>query len=251
MDRLRKKRTRQLLVWLTALALIISACAWYVTDYYHADAAAIAAFQPQTAAVTLRNRATAYGSGDAQTGFIFYPGGKVEHTSYEPLMHQLASMGVLCVLVEMPFNLAVLDTNAAEGIRNMYPQISSWYIGGHSLGGSMAAFYAAAHPDQFDGIVLLGAYSSKDLSDTTLWALSIYGSEDRVMNRSKYDACRANLPGNLTEIVIDGGCHAGFGLYGPQNGDGTPTIPAHEQIRLTAQAIHAFMAQGAADAQSP
>ena len=56
-------------------------------------------------------------------------------------MKACADKGVLCVLIEMPFNLAVLDMNAAEGIRVKYPEIENWYIGGHSLGGSMAASY--------------------------------------------------------------------------------------------------------------
>ena len=187
---------------------------------------------------------------EARAGFIFYPGGKVDHTAYAPLMQALAKEGVLCVLTDMPFHLAVLDMNAADGIREMYPDIGRWYLGGHSLGGSMAAYYAAAHADQLQGLVLLGSYSSKDLSATGLEVLSIYGSEDQVMNRSKYNACRAMLPADLTELILEGGCHAGFGLYGPQKGDGTPAISAEEQIRQTAQAIHAFMVKEESDAQN-
>ena len=79
-------------------------------------------------------------------GFIFYPGGKVEYTAYAPLM---------CVLLKMPLNLAVLDVNAADSVFDMFPEISSWYIGGHSLGGSMAASYALENTDKLEGLVLL------------------------------------------------------------------------------------------------
>ena len=72
-------------------------------------------------------------------------------------------------------------------------------------------------------------------------AFGIYVSEDGVLNREKYEADRANLPQDTTETVIDGGCHAGFGSYGAQNGDGTPTISAEEQQQQTADEPAAWM----------
>ena len=74
----------------------------------------------------------------ATKGFIFYPGGKVEHSAYQPLMAACAQKGILCILVQMPFNLAVLDINAAEGIQAQYPEIETWYIGGHFHGGILS-----------------------------------------------------------------------------------------------------------------
>ena len=75
------------------------------------------------------------------------------------------------------------------------------------------------------------------MSGTDIKALSIYGSEDKVINLSKYNECKGNLPKDLTEFVIDGGCHAYFGMYGPQDGDGTPSISNTEQIQITATKI--------------
>ena len=92
-----------------------------------------------------------------------------------------------------------------------------------------------------DGLVLLAAYSTADLTDSGLRVYSTYGSEDGVLNREKYEADRTNLPQDTTETVIDGGCHAGFGSYGAQKGDGTPTISAEEQQRQTADALAAWM----------
>jgi dienelactone hydrolase len=161
----------------------------------------------------------------------------VEYTAYIPLMKALASEGILGVLVEMPFHLAVLDIDAAEGIREQYPQVEQWYIGGHSLGGSMAAAYLAEEADDFEGLILLGSYSTTDLSETDLSVVSIYGSEDLVMNREKYEENKANLPDEFSEVILDGGCHAYFGMYGAQEGDGTPEISNEEQIALTVDAI--------------
>ena len=221
------------------LAVIFGACAIYLGDYYRADEGAIAVFAPEdnVSVSTIDGGNVVFEPQGATVGFIFYPGGKVEANAYQPLLAELAREGVLCVLVEMPFNLAVFDINAADGIQEQYPEIEDWYIGGHSLGGSMAASYLADHTDEYEGLILLGSYSTADLSDTDLDVLSIYGSEDKVLNREKYDENKSNLPDDFCEVVIEGGCHAYFGMYGAQDGDGTPTISNHEQIRLTVESI--------------
>lgn len=219
------------------IAVIAAACGAYLNSYYRADSDSIAAF---SADFTVQGREVAdgviaYEPEKAVAGLIFYPGGLVEYTAYEPLMQACAEKGILCVLLKMPFHLAVLDMNAADGVQAQFPQIEKWYIGGHSLGGAMASSYAAKHTDEFDGVVLLGAYATEDIR--SLNVISLYGSEDKVMNKEKYDEYISNLPADFTEIVIEGGCHAGFGMYGPQDGDGTPAITAAEQIKLTSAAV--------------
>ncbi len=242
MSFLADKRKRKIFITATsvivALAVIVGVCAIYLGDYYRADNEAIGAFLPQGSTWKEEPDGTIVFEPEGATkGFIFYPGGKVEHTAYIPLMQACAEQGILCVLVEMPFNLAVFDVSAADGIQEEYPQIEDWYIGGHSLGGSMAASYLADHTEGYEGLILLGSYSTADLSDTDLAVLSIYGSEDQVLNREKYGENKSNLPSDFIEVVIDGGCHAYFGMYGAQDGDGTPTIGNEEQIRLTVEEI--------------
>ena len=239
----RKRRKSIIGIVLISMVVLIAICAFYLGDYYHANEKAIAAFE-NDAAITvteLENGNLVFEPESAKTGLIFYPGGKEEYTSYIPLMKACADQGILCVLVEMPFNLAVFDVNAADGIQEKYPEIEEWYIGGHSLGGSMAASYLADNAEEYDGLILLGSYAATDLSDTDLDVLSIYGSEDKVMNREKYDDNKSNLPEDFTEIVIDGGCHAYFGMYGAQDGDGTPVITNEEQIALTVEQVVEIM----------
>ena len=247
MNIFKDKKKRRIFLWISVplliIAILFSACAIYVSDYYRADLGAIEAFSSFGAAeqVTLKDGTIAFEPKNAKVGFIFYPGGKVEYTAYIPLMKSLSSMGIMCALVEMPFNLAVLDINAADEVKASFPQIEHWYIGGHSLGGSMAASYVSEHADEFEGLVLLGSYSTADLTDTSLSVLSIYGSEDGVMNKEKYDSSRSNLPSTLHEEIIKGGNHAFFGMYGAQEGDGTPSISNSEQIYRTALSISLFM----------
>jgi len=228
-----------LIVVLTVVLACAAAFAVYVNDYYHAEDIAVQAMAAnETVSVyELSDSLTVFAPEEPLAGLIFYPGGKVEHTAYAPLLRTCAEQGILCVLVRMPCNLAVLNVNGADGIREQFPEVDRWYIGGHSLGGAMAASYAANHTEELDGLVLLAAYSTEDLTQSGLTVCSIYGSEDGVLNKEKYDADRANLPGSAAEVVIDGGCHAGFGCYGPQDGDGIPRISAQEQISQTVDEI--------------
>lgn len=241
----KSKLTKATALLLAVFILIGAACALYLGDYYPADTDAIAAF---TGGSTVEMQVAENGSllwvpEAPSAGLIFYPGGKVDHAAYAPLMSELSDRGILCVLVQMPFRLAVLDMDAAEGIQAQYPQVQRWYIGGHSLGGSMAASYLDGSTESFDGLILLGSYSTADLSKTDLSVLSIYGSEDQVLNLEKYQQYKVNLPEDFTEIVIEGGCHAFFGMYGPQEGDGQPTITNEEQLRRTAEAVAALIEQ--------
>ena len=246
MNILYNKRKRKILIItasiVLAFALMIGACAIYLSDYYRANLDTISAFMPQgTTWEEEPEGMIIFEAEDATKGLIFYPGGKVEYTAYVPLMQACSENGILCILLEMPFNLAVLDINAAEGIQNKYPEIKDWYIGGHSLGGSMAASYLENNVEDYKGLILLGSYSTADLSATSLDVLSVFGSEDKVMNREKYAKNKSNLPNDFTEYVIDGGCHSYFGMYGEQDGDGTPTITNEEQIRLTVESIVKIM----------
>ena len=238
-----KKRTKIILaVYLVILLLLGVGGYTYVADFYRADEAAVAAMAYQADEVQIQDdgNVTWFIPQEPTAGLIFYPGGKVEHTAYAPLLRACAEKGLLCALVRMPGNLAVLDVNAADGLQEKYPEIATWYIAGHSLGGAMAANYAAAHSDEYSGLILLAAYSTKDLTQTPLQVLSIYGSEDGVMNQESYKKNWVNLPADTTEVILEGGCHAQFGSYGSQDGDGTPTISGEEQIQQTVEAIAAF-----------
>lgn len=189
----------------------------------------------------IEGKAAIFEAENPRAGMIFYPGGLVRHEAYAPLMRALADRGISCILTRMPLDLAVLCPDAADGLKALLPQIDAWIIGGHSLGGAMAADYAARHPGAFDALVLLGAYSTADLSKTDMQVLSVVGSEDGVLNREKYDTCRRNYPPAFREFTIEGGCHAYFGDYGAQKGDGMPAISREMQTGVTASAIAALI----------
>jgi hypothetical protein len=179
---------------------------------------------------------------EPDTGLIFYPGGRVDYRSYARPLHQIAARGYLVVLVRAPLNLMVFDPSKADSILPQYPQIQHWAVGGHSLGGAMAANYVYTHPGAVDGLVLWAAYpaSNNDLSNSGLKVLSIYGTLD-MAGVGAFDASRALLPADTTWVVIDGGNHAQFGNYGLQPGDHVATISASDQQAQVVDATVKFL----------
>lgn len=214
-------------------ALAAGAFAIYVSDYYHA--ADVEYAKENGVEKNVYQDHVTYGDADSTRGFIFYPGGKVEAEAYEPLLCSISEAGYFCILVKMPFNLAVLDMDAAQDIRQKYDNVAEWYIGGHSLGGAMAASYVAGNAEQYEGLVLMAAYPTNALPEG-FPVLSIYGSEDGVLNMEKYQKGKQLAP-TLTEIVINGGNHSQFGNYGIQKKDGSASISNVSQWQQVAEAM--------------
>jgi len=177
------------------------------------------------------------------TGFIFYPGGKVDYRSYAPQARDIAEAGYLVIIPEMPLNLAVFGANKADDIIAAYPEIEQWAIGGHSLGGAMSAKYVYDNPNAMDGIAFWAAYpaESNSLADATLSVRSILGNKDGVATPDKIFASEPFLPATTTWVEIDGGNHAQFGWYGDQEGDNPATISREEQQAQTVEATVALL----------
>ena len=181
-------------------------------------------------------------------GIIFYPGGRVDYRSYTPVLYQLAQAGVPVVMMKMPLSLAVLAPNRAdEVLQNPYfpceNEVTEWYIGGHSLGGAMAAAYAGSNLDQITGLIFLASYpaDSNDLSGTDLRVLSIFATKDGLATKEKINDSKVLLPPGTHVLAIVGGNHAQFGDYGTQARDGEALIEDYEQWRMTSDMILWFL----------
>jgi len=147
------------------------------------------------------------------------------------MLEQLRENGLTCVLVKMPFRLAVFNIRAANAIYEQYPSISRCYLAGHSLGGAMASSYVPGNENKLAGLILLGAYP---VNDSPIPTLAIYGSEDVQLDLSK-------LTEVANQLEIQGGNHAYFGNYGEQAGDGAASISREEQQTQAVTAILAFV----------
>lgn len=180
-----------------------------------------------------------------QTGFIYYPGGRVDYRSYAPYAHAMAERGFLVVIVPMPLNLAVFGSGSASAVQAAYPEVQSWAVGGHSLGGAMAAHFAFQHPQGVSGLILFAAYpaSSDSLANTNIKVMSIYGTNDGLATQGKIDASRQLLPASTQWLAIQGGNHAQFGWYGVQPGDNPASISREQQQVEAVDATVAFLAK--------
>jgi hypothetical protein len=188
----------------------------------------------------------------ARTGFIFYPGGRVDARAYAPYMHAIADQGYLAVIVPMPLNLAVFGLDQAAAVINNFPDIQHWAIGGHSLGGSMAARFVQSNPSLVDGLVFWASYPDIDVSALPITVTSIYGTQDGVANLDTVKSSATLLPVDTVFIPIEGGNHAQFGWYGDQSGDNPATISREDQQAQTVQATVDLLAKiGASDMLAP
>ena len=228
-----RKYLRGVLIVFIMISISVTAFLVYTNIYYRASSEVNDILKTDYVSVIPENDMIIFrGEGDSDIGLVFYPGGKVEYKSYIPLMQKLSKRGVSSVLVEMPFNLAVFDKDAAEMAFKELPQINNWFIGGHSLGGAMASNYLNDADVEIKGLILLGSYAVEDSSVPTL---IVYGSEDSVLDKTKVDSSKEDV------LEIKGGNHAYFGNYGEQKGDGSASISREQQQDQTVDAIMAFI----------
>lgn len=210
---------------------------WYASDYYRAAPEVKEAFAAAdgVSVVSIEDGVFFDGPGE-ERALIFYPGAKVEYTAYAPLMRRLAEAGTDCFLLKMPYHMAIFGMNRGDEIQASY-EYSQWYIGGHSLGGAMAASYVSKRLEKYRGLVLLAAYPTKPLKRDGFSVVSVYGSEDQVLDLQKLEEGRQYMPTDYREVCINGGNHAWFGNYGKQAGDGKAAVSHEEQWRQTVEAL--------------
>lgn len=240
---IKSRRRLIILIILVITVLALASFAFYVSDYYHANNRALAALSP-TNSYTVDNNddfiTFTPTSNKSNTGIIIYPGGKVEAESYAVIASQLAANGYTSVIVKMPFNLVLFDTNKADEVIANHTEIQSWVIVGHSLGGVFASDYALKQ-HKIKGVIYLAAYPSANASNASFKGLSIRGSRDNLTTSEDITKNRDKFPANTIYITIPGGNHYNVGDYGLQQGDNNSTISREEQQKLTITYILEFL----------
>lgn len=222
------------------LAVVLGLFILWGLDLLGPDQPATAALTPDSAvAVTDTGEWITFApaGGSPHTGFILYPGAHVDHRSYARIARELASRGYLVALVKMPLGLAIFGPDRAEGVISANPEIRHWAVGGHSLGGVMAARYAGRNVDKVQGIAFLASYPANDLSGTDLKGIQTYGSNDPIISLDAVERAAPKLPPGTIPQIIEGGNHSGFGDYLTQRGDGVATISAEVQQTQTVDLI--------------
>ncbi len=228
---------------IVVLLLAIGVFAAWALNVPAPQAEALAALQSDAAVTVVQGEWLVFAPvGEAPAaGLIFYPGGRVDPRAYAPAARAIAAEGYRVAIVPMPLNLAVLAPGRAAEVMAAYPEVAAWAVGGHSLGGAMAANFAAAQPEAVRGLVLWAAYpaASDDLSASDLAVVSVYGTEDGVASAADVLAAAERLPADTRWVPLEGGNHAQFGWYGPQGGDDAASLSHADQ---QAQAVAATVA---------
>jgi hypothetical protein len=232
--------------WRRALdvALVVGAVVWIAATAWLRPFTAV---EPALAALTSDGEVTVTASatrielapadGGDGTAVFFQPGAKVEARAYAAVLRPLAEAGHTVVIAQQPLGIAFLATGAFDDARAQHPEVERWVVGGHSLGGVVASSEADEGDNHADGsapvagLLLYASYPAGDVSGTLTAAVeSISGSRDGLSTPAKVEASRADLPAGSTFTVVDGAVHAYFADYGPQPGDGVPTI-THDDAR--------------------
>lgn len=226
------------------LIILISAFFIYVSAYYKAGSIGLNSLKSDSTVLVEDKGNITFKpvSNSKNIGFIFYPGAKVEASAYAPMAKEIASKGYTVVIAKMSFNLAILSPNKADEIIRKNNDISNWVIGGHSLGGVMAADYAEKD-NKIEGLVLLASYSQegRDFTNRNIKVLSLWGDNDKVADLNKVKKCKEVMPIDSEFKAIEGGNHGGFGDYGHQKGDGEASITNEEQMHAASEEIIKFL----------
>lgn len=221
------------------VASVVGILIWSQVGVMAAEPAPLAAVEAEPGIVLTDEGAgivLAPADGESTTGLVFIPGAKVEPAAYAAKLAGLVDAGITVVITRPTLNLAFFDLRPLDAFTGLAPDVETWMVGGHSLGGVRACQLAG----DADALVLFASYCATDLSASGLPVLSLAGSEDGLSTPAKIAAARDLLPADAELVELAGASHASFGDYGPQAGDGSPTISdAEVTAELTAR-IEAF-----------
>ncbi|BDZ55362.1 alpha/beta hydrolase [Agromyces marinus] len=235
------------------IALLVLAVAWigvigWLRPHSAIEPALLAMTSDETVDVveTPTSITLAPASGGDRTGVFFQPGALVDARAYAAVLRPLVEAGNTVVIAKQPLGIAFLALPAFDAARAAHPDLDRWVLGGHSLGGTVAAMQADAADEDADapaiGLLLFASYPAGDVSQSlTVPVDSISGTRDGLATPAKIEDSRADLPGTARFTVIVGASHAQFGDYGPQAGDGIPELTDDEARDLISESSVDFV----------
>lgn len=211
---------------LTAFALVVIVfLAWANTVRVADRAAADEVFANPNVTVTDTPTSVILAPTDdaGDTGLVFVPGARVDPYAYLfKLAGTVERTGVTVVITKPVLNLAILDRRPLSTFTAAAPDVSTWFVGGHSIGGVRACMLA--DDPAVAGLVLFGSYCAAVPERAELRVLSLSGSADGLSTPEEIAATANLLPADTRFVELEGANHARFGDYGVENGDGVATM---------------------------
>lgn len=250
-----RPRLRRVLVWTLAAVVALSLVAtvaffgWALTPHRaEAEPLREAGENPDVEVIRGEGHVLLAPSGEPSgTGVVFYPGARVEPDAYVATWAPVvAATGVTVVVPHVRLNLALFDQDRAETMVAEAPEVDTWFLGGHSMGGAFAAQHVGVGDTDTDwaGLVLWASYAveAADLADRDdLRVLSVAGSRDGVLPLTQIEERRSALPADAVTVTVEGMNHAQFGAYGAQAGDEEPELTEEEAQERLAEATSQFL----------
>jgi hypothetical protein len=234
---LARSNAERVTVWALVVAIIVvTGLGWVVTHPLSGSEASIATVRANDQVALSQHDGTYVlepTNDEPTAGLVFYPGARVAPDAYLASLAPLVGQADIAVYVpRMPLNLAVFDPGTASDVIAEHQNIDRWFVGGHSLGGSMACRYTSNHRGRVDGLVLFASFCEAGVTPNVS-ILSVTGSADTVLNGETYAARRGNFPANATVVEIQGMNHSQLGSYTGQRGDQPASIgyrTAHDRL---------------------
>lgn len=182
-------------------------------------------------------------------GYIFHPNIWYDERAYAPVARALAFSGIPTFILDVPVSFSFLTPYRADTVLRDFPNITSWIVGGHGIGGQVAAHYAQArrHIGPVDGLALFASAPAPlftDLSLSGIKAISAWGSLDGIFSRIEWEDGKKMLPPDADFRELQGGNHANWAyLINPQAGDGAATVTRDAQIAFSITAVKILVAR--------
>lgn len=245
-EKFRRKITKNILaaIGVVIVVALIGFFVWLNNTYKTNEYAAHYMISTPHVEVTTENNGTiifAPKSDASKIGVIIYPGQKIEPKSYARLSNMIANSKYTVYVPKLRFNFSSFSSDLATRIIKKNPQITTWYLVAHSTSGD-AALKEAANQKKIAGVVFLGTYpTGDDLKLINKPVLSIWGTKDGILDFTKFNEYKNNMPSNAHFYEIIGGNNTDFADIQTIPNDNKAIISAEEQQIQAANEIVSFI----------
>ena len=174
-------------------------------------------------------------------GLIIYPSSGIEPAGYVGLSRKISAKGYKVIVIKQFMNYPFFSINKVDRIIKDNKKIDKWYLLAHHTSGEVSV-RAASNNKKISGVVFLGTYpSGDDLKLINKPVMTIWGTKDGILDLTKFQVYKNNLPSNADFKKIIGANNSGFADVNMITGDKKARIENSIQQEITAKSIDLFI----------